>query len=91
MTLNQLMDIVSNAYEDGWIVKAYAEDRNGDYSDGLARFIAVEIEETFVHDGSDEEQITEAYRVIANAHVELEQILNALALHRPSSQTQQEN
>jgi hypothetical protein len=77
MKLAELIAIASGAYDDD-LVAQYYEDRNGKHGDGLARFIAEEIEETFESDAPTEQQLTEAIRVITSARDQLDAVVAAL-------------
>lgn len=80
MTLGKLIGIVSDAYGDN-LVKSYFEDPEGPYGDGLAKFVAHEIKETYDPAATDEKQIMEAMRCMRSAREQLEDVIKALAEH----------
>ena len=69
------MKIVNDAYGDG-IVMAYHIDARRNFGDSLAKFIAVEIKETFDPDGK--EQIAVAIRRMKAAQEQIDGIVRAL-------------
>jgi hypothetical protein len=83
MTLIQLMTIAIKAYPDG-IVAEYVLPKSGKFvdnkhgGDGLARFIAAELNETFEPTATKNEQIKEAVRCLDRAIYELNQVIDAL-------------
>lgn len=81
MTLDELIAIVDSGYGDG-VVRNYHEDRDGDHGDILAKFIAVEVAETFDGDSSDADQFSEAERVLERAQEDIARALHALDMAR---------
>ncbi len=77
MTLDQLIDIANAAYGDDLILQ-YHRNRQGNYGDGLAKFIAVELAETFEADAAGKEQTERAAEVMGNAQDELAKVYCAL-------------
>jgi len=71
------MEVVDKAYGDS-IVRTYHNDPAGNHGDGLARFIAGEIRETFDPELNDKDQIIEAIRVMKTAHRQLNGVVSAL-------------
>ena len=80
MEKKELMDRANRFYPDGFLQEYL--DEQGDYcpkthgGDGLANFIASELDETFDSDASDEDQLSEAKRVM---HTALGDILAVIA------------
>ena len=86
MKINDLIKIVDNAYLDG-LVGQYWDwpycrpipwASAGNIGDTLARFIAVELGETFDPRATDANQLTEAMRTLKMATQELEGVIKAL-------------
>ena len=71
------MAVVDKAYGDS-IVRAYDLDPAGNHGDGLARFIAGEIRETFDPELNDKDQIIKAIRVMETARRQLNGVVSAL-------------
>jgi hypothetical protein len=71
------MAVVDKAYGDS-IVRTYHDDPAGNHGDGLARFIAGEIGETFDPELNDKDQITEAIRVMETARRQLSVVVSGL-------------
>ena len=86
MTLKELLDLANAAYPDGQLAEYY--DVNGNFvdnkhgGDGLARFIVVEITETYDAKASKTRQVEEAMRVMARARDDIEEVLRELYKHR---------
>ncbi len=76
MTLGQIIDIASEAYSDGLIKEYYLVD-DVNHGDGLAKFIAHELQETFDEHASDYEQVVEAIRVMRSAGKQVDAVLRA--------------
>lgn len=81
MKLNELMQLASAGYPDG--LETFYDDETGEpleyrTGDTLARFVVVEISETFDADLSDAEQIAEAVRVMSQGRDELQGVVDAL-------------
>jgi hypothetical protein len=68
MELKKLLSIASSGYPDDLIMMACIADEVNLGSDGLASFISNELKDTYAgEDASDEEQLTEAIRVMETA------------------------
>jgi hypothetical protein len=80
MTLGKLIDIIDEAYGEDR-VKLYFEDPDGAHGDSLARFIAIEIRETYDPSAATEKQIEEAMRCMSSARGQLEDVIKALVEH----------
>jgi hypothetical protein len=87
MTLVQLLDKASEGYDVEGTLAMYYHPQTGElkrgrtmakFGDGLARFVVVELAETFDPDASKTEQVAEAVRVMENAKREIEGVLNSL-------------
>jgi len=74
-TLNQLMKIVSAAYEDSGIVWQYFKYPDGNFGDTLAKFIAIECRE--VTEGEDNKAAAMLH-AMDNAVAELTRVRDAL-------------
>jgi hypothetical protein len=79
-----LLRLASTGYEDGWL-DMYFKKKTGEPKrhvtrggDTLARFIVIELAETFDEDMSQDEQIEEAQRALQSAIVDLEDVITAL-------------
>lgn len=70
MFKSKLISIASKAYPDG-LVKACFDQPKRNFGDGLAKFIADELDDTYETGASDEKQLQEAIRVIGKARAEL--------------------
>ena len=77
MTLTQLIKIASEAYDADGAVMKYHLDPDGDHGDGLAKFIAVELAETFDEGATEEEQRNEASHTMSNALDELNCVVDS--------------
>lgn len=77
MTLQEIIEIADIAYDDDLLVRQYYDDLDGEFGDTLARFVAVELMDTYVGDDSDEEQLKEACRVMDRASTRLLRISEA--------------
>lgn len=77
MTLKELIDIVDEAYPDGVVGQCHA-DPAGDHGDTLAKFVEVELRETFDPDVGTRDQLVEALRVMETARDELQGVVDAL-------------
>ena len=101
MTLNEIMEAVNHGYGEDVIAgywdfdnqMAFTNDKNGrvviDAMDGrtdtLARFIVVEISETYDEDGTDVEQLDEAIRVMDKAVNQIHDASSRLAVKYPKA------
>jgi hypothetical protein len=84
MTLNQLVCRAASVYPDGmvleyWDMEKEAPKRNPQGGDTLARFIAVELAETFDPEDDDGTQIATAVRAMHRASDELATVAHALS------------
>ena len=84
MTLNQLVCRAASIYPDAqvleyWDMDAQAPRLNPQGGDTLARFIAVELAETFDAKASDGDQIATACRAMQTAADELAAVAHALS------------
>jgi hypothetical protein len=77
MKLKALIEIIDAAYPDGLVGLHYKNPR-GKHGDGLARFIAQEIKETFEPAASDTEQLENAIEKMQTAENEISGIIRAL-------------
>jgi hypothetical protein len=79
--LEAIIKIASAAYDpdDPQLVMWYHQDPLGNYGDGLAKFIAVEIAETYDPTATDDAQLSEATRVCSSGGRQLEDVAAALA------------
>lgn len=82
MTLLELMEKANRLYPDGQLAEYYDKDgkfwNNPHGGDGLARFIVVELNETYDPDISDAKQLAEAVHVLVRAHNDLDAVIAAL-------------
>jgi hypothetical protein len=78
MKLDKLIDLVDNGYGNERLVKAYHDKPAEDHGDTLARFIALEIAESFDANADDEEQLQGAVSAIETAEEQINNILNRL-------------
>lgn len=74
MTIEEILAIADAVYPDG-LVAAAADDM--DVGDTLAEFIVRELQDTYDAEGSDEQQLAEAVRVMTTAREELEAVETA--------------
>lgn len=77
MKLSEIIAVADRAYPDG-LVQAHYENPDGQHGDTLAEFIALELRDTYDADASDEDQWSEAARVVRRARDELDKVLSAL-------------
>jgi len=83
MTLLELQRIADQGYGDGSMTPYYNQTTGkpklyAKGGDTLARFVAIELAETFEPSASDENQLEEAQRVIEGAIADLDNALQAL-------------
>jgi len=83
MKLVELLNRANAGYEDGYLAN-YFDPKTGarEYAgsgDVLAEFIVAELSETFIA-GTDEEQTTEAMRVLERARARLQNCIDALEI-----------
>jgi len=72
LSLDELIGIADSGYADG-LVQSYHEDRDGEYGDTLAKFVAIELADTFSKVQPREEQIAAAIHARTTAIRELEE------------------
>jgi hypothetical protein len=81
MTLNEIMNIVHEAYPDGF-TRNYWEAESGRPRDGngdtLAEFIVKELAESYDASICSEEQLAQAGAILEQAHDELSRVITAL-------------
>lgn len=80
MKLKEIIKIASDSYSDDLIMQYYEYPDEG-HGDGLARFIALELQETYDEDVTEQEQIAEAYRVMENARDQIEDVMVAFEIN----------
>ena len=90
MTLQELIDIADAVYPDG-LVGAYHQNITVDNGDTLAKFLVIELRETFDTDASDDEQLAAAERAVYAAIGELEAVREALTLEWSKRQKGKDN
>jgi len=86
MTLVQLLNKANEGYEDHFLSEFY-HPKTGKFNrkaegDGLARFIVIEISETFDAEATDLQQVDEAIRVMTQARDDIRGVLRALRTGR---------
>jgi len=82
MELKKLIDAANAAYPDD-LIRRYEEGRTGNLGDTLAKFILLELEETFDPDATDEKQVETAARAMETAEGELAKVRKAIEALRP--------
>lgn len=80
MKLQQLINIANDAYPDDMILQ-YFEKPKGNHGDTLAKFITVELEETFSEESDSDTQIAEAIRAMNTAKREIDNVIRGLEAH----------
>ena len=83
MTLNDLIRAAASGYPDAmvleyWDFEGAKPQNNPDGGDTLARFVALELVETFDSETTDEEQISEAVRVLTRAVDDLQSVIGGI-------------
>lgn len=80
MELKELLDIANEGYPDGYLSHYYDDDGNllDGHGDTLARFIVIEIIETYAPGESDREQLDTAITAIERAKKDTEGVIRAL-------------
>lgn len=78
MTIEELIKIASDAYDSDDMVLRYFEDPTEAHGDTLAKFVCEELYETFDADGDEDDQYTEAIRVMQSAQRQLQDVVSAL-------------
>lgn len=86
MTREELIGIASEGYPDGlvaqyWNKEKQCVDLRANHGDGLARFVAVELSETYDAEVDDDAQLGEAVRAMSTAIRELTSVVRILAYH----------
>lgn len=76
MTLEEIIKIADDHYPDGLIQQAQLGE---DVGDGLASFIAAELEETYDEEANDSEQLLRAITVLSTASHQLLSLVAAFA------------
>lgn len=77
MKLESLIEAASAGYPDG-LVQQYYDEPGENHGDSLAKFIMIELSETFDEDAGDEDQLLTAIRQLRRARNELETVIAAL-------------
>ena len=77
MEITRLIKIASSAYSRDGEVFAYHKHPEGNFGDGLAKFIAIELLETFDETASDDDQLFTAAEVMRISNNELEKVMDA--------------
>ena len=78
MTLEEIIRIADDAYDFDALVEQYFRDPTGNHGDGLAKFVALELMETYDVDATTVDQLEEARRVIQAAERQLACVAEAL-------------
>ena len=76
LKLADIIKIASDAYPDG-LVEQYYKHPSGSHGDTLAKFIAIELRDTFDPSASEADQLVEAARVLDCAAHELAHVKRA--------------
>ena len=76
MKLQDIIKIADSVYPDG-LVKQYFDTPSGNHGDSLAKFIAIELKETYDPKASKYEQLSRAFRVMYNAANEIRAVADA--------------
>ena len=85
MTLGQIIKIADKAYDTlagndykhRGVVKAYFENPDGEFGDGLAKAVAIQLKESYNHEESDEEQLMTAWQTMYAMKDQIEEIVTA--------------
>lgn len=80
MELKEIIKIADSSYPDGLIgqyFEARGTDQEESLGDGLARFICMEICDTYDESASNDDQFSEAIRVVSRAREELQAVQSA--------------
>jgi hypothetical protein len=78
MLLKDLIEVADTGYDQEGLVTAYYETPAGNFGDGLAKFIADELTDTYDSDGSDPEILETAIDVMQSAYDQLGDVVRAL-------------
>jgi len=76
MKLKDLIAIANKAYSDD-MIKGYFENPKAKLGDDLAKFIAIELDETFDNGEPDQKQLEQAFNVMNKARNELDAVCRA--------------
>lgn len=76
MKLKNIIAIANSAYPDD-LIKGYSENPKAKLGDGLAQFIAEELDSTYDEDVPEAEQLCQAARAVEKAASELNAVSNA--------------
>ena len=92
MDINQIISRAASVYPDAYVLNYWdTEQREPQHNplggDTLAQFIALELAETYDGEASDEEQITEAVRVMQRAADDLVGVARAIQDMLPTGGT----
>lgn len=84
MTKEELINIASEGYPDGmiamyWDKQRQCVDLKSNHGDGLAKFIACEISDTYDVDAADDAQLGEVVRALNTAIRELTSVVRSVA------------
>ncbi|MDO8751158.1 MAG: hypothetical protein Q7K03_08450 [Dehalococcoidia bacterium] len=81
MEISTLIDIASKAYDrdDSELVRNYFDEPDGNHGDTLAKFIAIELQETFDPGLDDGAQLSQASQYMEKAADQLESLSTSLA------------
>ena len=79
MTLEDIIGIADEAYPDG-LVGQYFREPEGKHGDTLAKFMAVELRETYDGNVPDADQLDTASRAMETAARELQNVADVLKL-----------
>ena len=77
MKLSKLFEIVDEVYADS-MIELYAKDPEGRHGDTLAKFIVMELTDTYDPEDTSEGQRAEAVRVMEMARNDLDTVIAAL-------------
>jgi len=76
-TLERIISAADQGYGDGLVLQSHKNPRRF-CGDTLAKFVAIELKETFDPDLSPEEQVAEAVRVMTVARKDIQHVIDAL-------------
>jgi hypothetical protein len=89
MTLLEVLNVANKGYPDGGLTR-YFDPETGEpvdrYGDALAKFVVIEISETYEEGESDVDNLSRAKQVIRTAQGELEQVIEALTREQEDPQ-----
>jgi len=75
--LERIISAADQGYGDGLVLQSYKNPRRF-CGDTLAKFVAIELKETFDSDLSPAEQVAEAVRAMSVARTDIENVIGAL-------------